>query len=421
EESFYAPAHRKIFRAITSLHQANITPDLVALANELKRVKELDGVGGMSYLSSLFENALTVASVEQHARIILDKSVKRRLISAASSIIQENIDDVQPAATLVDHAQNLILQIKERGIRKDVVSLRSVLTKVVEDAENQRRHRRQITGVETGYYKLDELTSGFQPGDFIVIAGRPSMGKTALALNIATHAAVQNRVNVLIFSLEMSTTALVQRLLCSEAKVNLKALKGGYLSNRDWTNLVTAAGILAEAPIYIDDTGAISILELKAKSRRLKAEVDIGMIIIDYLQLIKGYEDIRKPVTPLQEITEISRELKALAKELNIPVVTLSQLSRSPERREDKRPILADLRESGAIEQDADVVIFIYRDEVYGRTPENENLAEINVAKQRNGPTDKFELTFLSEYTRFENLSPREEVPVEFEGENEPY
>lgn len=412
EDCFYSPIHRKIFKAILNLNQNNIVPDLITLSNELKQMKELETVGGMPYLNSLLENALTATNVENHARVVLDKYIKRRLIQVATSIIHENLEDSQAAATLADRAQHLILQVKEKGIRKEAVALRTVLTKVIEQAEMIRGQRRHITGVETGYYRLDELTSGFQKGDFVVIAGRPSMGKTAIALNIASHAAVRKQSPILIFSIEMSTTALVQRLLCSEASINLRALKGGYLTNRDWTNLVTAAGILADAPIFIDDSAAIHILELKAKARRLKAEVDVSMLVIDYLQLIKGYEG-RYQVTPLQEITEISRELKALAKELDIPVVTLSQLSRGPERREDKRPILADLRESGAIEQDADVVIFLYRDELYRPTPDNAGVAEVIVAKQRNGPTDKFDLTFLPEFMRFENLARLQEPPVE--------
>ncbi len=422
EECFYSPVNRKIFRAIISLQQASVTPDLITLSNELKQMKELETVGGMLFLSSLLENALAISNVEQHARVILDKYIKRRLVQAATTIIQENLDDTQGAANLVDHAQHLILQIKEKGIRKEVVSIRSVITRVLEDAEKLRGRQRQITGVETGYYRLDELTSGFQKGDFIVIAGRPSMGKTSLALNIATHCAVQNQTPVLIFSLEMSTNALVQRLLCSEASIRHRDLRSGFLTNRDWTNLATAAGVLAEATIYVDDTAAIPILELKSKARRIKAEIDLNLIIIDYLQLIKGLEGTRAPVSRLQEITEISRELKALAKELDVPIVTLSQLSRMPEQRENKRPILADLRESGAIEQDADVVIFLFREELYHPTSENRGLAEIIVAKQRNGPTDDFKVTFIPEYMRFENLTIREEPPIEVsEEEHEIY
>jgi len=413
EDCFYSPVHRKIFTAIVSLHQANVTPDLITLSNELKQMKEIETVGGMPFLSSLLENALAITNVEQHARVILDKYVKRRLIQASASIIQENLDDSQGAGVLVDHAQHMILQIKEKGIRKEVVTIRSAITKVLEDAEKMRGHQRHITGVETGYYRLDELTSGFQKGDFVVIAGRPSMGKTALALNIATHASVKNQATVLIFSLEMSITALVQRLLCTEASIKHHDLRGGFLSNRDWTNLASAAGELAEAPIFIDDSAAIPILELKSKARRIKAETDLQMVIIDYLQLIKGFESWRGPVSRLQEITEISRELKALAKELDVPVVTLSQLSRMPEQRENKRPILADLRESGAIEQDADVVVFIFREELYQAKPENRNLAEIILAKQRNGPAGDFKLTFIPEFTRFENLTGREEPPPE--------
>jgi replicative DNA helicase len=333
-------------------------------------------------------------------------------------LLKNSFEDSQTAAELLDYAQNSVFQIKESGLRKEPVHIRTYITGILEAAESMRGER-MITGIETGYYKLDEMTSGFQKGDFVVIAGRPSMGKTAFVLNIAAYAATKNNDPIGIFSLEMSGDALVQRLLCGEAEVNLRNLRRGMLSNQDWVNLATAAGNLDKAPIYIDDSADLNIYSLKAKARRLKAENDIHMLVVDYLQLLEGPKTFRT-TSRQQEISEISRALKSLAKELHIPLIVVSQLSRMPEHREDKRPRLADLRESGAIEQDDDVVIFIYREEVYNRETQNKDMAEINVAKQRNGPTGMVELGFFSEYTRFANMTFREEEALE-EEESEPF
>lgn len=416
EEHFYQSANQKIYRGILNLFNKNITADLVTVTDWLKQNKMLDEIGGSEYLSNLVGNVLTTANVEHHARVVLDKAIKRDVIQVGMEMLKNSFEDNQTAAELVDYAQNSVFQIKEKGLRKEPVSIRGYITKIIETAESM-RGARMITGIETGYYELDEITSGFQKGDFIVVAGRPSMGKTAFVLNIASYAAIKNNVPTGIFSLEMSGEALVQRLLCSEAKVSLRNLRRGMLGNEDWVNLATAAGNLDKAPIFIDDSAQLSIYELKAKSRRLKADNNVEMLIIDYLQLLEGSKSA-KAVSRQQEISEISRSVKALAKELDCPLVVVSQLSRMPEHREHKRPVLADLRESGAIEQDADVVVFIYRDEVYDPQTEKKGIAEINVAKQRNGPTGIIELGFFNEYTQFANLTLREEEIVEEQGES---
>ncbi len=407
EEHFYSPANQKIFRAIADLYNHNVTPDLVTVTDWLRKNKLLDEVGGADYISNIIASVITTANVEHHARVVLDKAIKRSLIRSSMEILKNAFEDAQSAAEMVDIAQNMVFQIKERGLRKEPVHIREYVTRILENAEKM-RGARLITGVETGYFGLDEKTSGFQKGDFIVIAGRPSMGKTAFALNIAAFASIKNNIPVAIFSLEMSAEALVQRMLCSEAGVNLRNLRRNILSQQDWVNLATAAGNLHRAPIFIDDSAAMTMLELKTKARRLKVEHDIQLMIIDYMQLIAGTASTKQVVSRQQEISEISRSLKALAKELNLPLVVVSQLSRMPEHREkDHRPRLADLRESGAIEQDADVVIFIYRHEFYDRdNPDVKGKAEIDIAKQRNGPTGKIELGFQEDFTRFTNLLP---------------
>lgn len=419
EEHFYSAAHQKIFRGIIDLFNHNITPDLITVTDWLKKNKLLEGIGGADYLSNIVANVLSTANVEHHARVVLDKATKRDIIRTSMDMLRSGFEDTQSAAELVDFAQNSVFKIRESGLRKDPIHIRTFITGILEAAETMRGER-MITGIETGYYKLDELTSGFQKGDFIVVAGRPSMGKTAFVLNVASFAAIENNVPVAIFSLEMSGEALVQRLLCSEAKVSIKNLRRGMLKNEDWVNLATAAGNLDRAPIYIDDSATLPIYELKAKARRLKAEHNVGLIMIDYLQLLEAPQTFRTS-SRQQEISEISRAIKGLAKELDIPLIVVSQLSRMPEQRQDKRPLLADLRESGAIEQDADVVIFIYRDEVYNRETEKKSIAEVNVAKQRNGPTGVLELGFQGEYTLFANITFREEVTVGEEEEYEPF
>ncbi|MEO0161227.1 MAG: replicative DNA helicase [candidate division WOR-3 bacterium] len=408
EEHFYSPANQKIFRAIVDLYNHNVTPDLVTVTDWLRKNKILEEIGGADYLSNIVAGVITTANVEHHARVVLDKAIKRNLIKSAMDILKDAFEDAHTAAEMVDTAQNLIFQIKEKGLRKEPMPIKVFISQILETAERRRGSRRLITGIETGFYKLDELTSGFQKGDFIIIAGRPSMGKTAFALNIAAHAAIKNNVPVAIFSLEMSAESVAQRMLCSEARVNLRNLRSNILTDQDWVNLATAAGNLDRAPIFIDDTAALTMLELKTKARRLKVDHDIQLVIVDYLQMIAGTPGIKQPVSRQQEISEISRALKALAKELDVPLVVVSQLSRMPEhRKEDHRPRLADLRESGALEQDADMVILLYRHEYY--FPDDEEAkgkAEIDVAKQRNGPTGRIQLGFQKEFTRFTNLAP---------------
>uniref|UniRef100_A0A7C6A9A6 Replicative DNA helicase n=1 Tax=candidate division WOR-3 bacterium TaxID=2052148 RepID=A0A7C6A9A6_UNCW3 len=425
ESCFYLQSHRKVFKAIVTLFEKNIPADIVTVEQELSRMKELENVGGKEFLVSLLETVLTTAHIEEHAKLVLEKAVQRRLIQAASQIVQESFDEAKSADLLLDRAEQLIFDIKERSVRKGFMPLKELLHSTVKTIEDLHEKRRLITGLETGFTQLDERTCGFQPGDLIIIAGRPSMGKTALALNIGVNVALRNNVPIAIFSLEMSREMLAQRIICAEARISMRDLRRGRLSRRDWTKLTTALGPISQARIYIDDSAALPVLEIRAKARRLKSEEkELGMVIIDYLQLIEGARDEKMLKSRQQEISDISRALKAMAKELNVPVVALSQLSRLPERRDPKhpRPQLADLRESGAIEQEADLVMLLYRDEFYNRDSPDKGIAEVNIAKQRNGPVGTFRLAFLAECMRFENLAPIEEeaeaaITTEEEGE----
>ncbi len=411
EHSFYRGAHRKIFRAVMELFARDEAVDLVTVTQELKRSKDLDDVGGAAYLSTVIGSVATTANVRYHAKIVLEKAILRRLINVATEVAQEAYDSGGEAGDILDRAEHMIFEIAQAKVRRDFVPMREILKhsfEVIQELYDKKEH---ITGVPTGFDDLDAITSGFQKSDLVVIAGRPSMGKTAFALNVAAYAAIEKATPVAIFSLEMGKEQLVQRMLCSEARVDAHKLRTGYLADRHWSSLTTAAGLLSESQIYIDDTPAMTVLEMRSKARRLKAESDVGLVIVDYLQLMRG---LGRQENRQQEISEISRSLKALAKELEVPVLALSQLSRAVETRGgDKRPILSDLRESGAIEQDADVVAFIYRAEQYERTPENIGVAEIIVGKQRNGPTGTVRLQFSSECTRFDNLSMRPEEGVE--------
>ncbi len=407
EHSFYKGAHRKIFSAVVDLFARDEAIDLVTVTQELKSKKILDDVGGAAYLSTVLGSVATTANVRHHAKIVLEKAVLRRLINVATEVVQEAFDASGNASDILDRAEHMIFEIAQSRVRRDFVPMREILKhsfEVIQELYDKKQH---VTGVGTGFTELDALTSGFQKSELIVIAGRPSMGKTAFALNVASHASIKENTPTAIFSLEMGKEQLVQRMLCSEARVDAHKLRTGYLADRHWSSLTTAAGLLSESAIYIDDTPAMTVLEMRSKARRLKAEVDIGLIIVDYLQLMQG---LGRPENRQQEISEISRSLKALAKEIEVPVMALSQLSRAVESRGgDRRPILSDLRESGAIEQDADVVAFIYRAEQYERTPENVGIAEVIVGKQRNGPTGTVRLAFASECTRFDNLTMRAE------------
>src|SRR5436853_1839809 len=408
-DDFYREAHRKVFRAMLDLSARNEPADLITLAEVLKARSELADVGGSAYLAELAERVPTAAHVAQYARIVRDKSILRGLIGAATEIAMHGYEGGGDVAELLDHAEQLIFGISDRNVKPAFVRISDLLVESLKTIERLYEQKQAVTGVPSGFHDLDNLTAGFQPSDLVIVAGRPSMGKTALCLNIAEHAALRADVGVAVFSLEMSKEQLALRMLCSESRVDLKRVRTGHLSDREFPKLAMAAGRLADAPIYIDDTPALSILELRAKARRLKRDpaTKLGLIIVDYLQLMRSTEgkDSRE-----QEISEISRSLKALAKELNVPVIALSQLNRQVESRNPPKPRLADLRESGAIEQDADVIAFIYREEVYVEDSDKKGVAEIIVAKQRNGPVDSVELTFLAEFTRFENreLAPEE-------------
>ena len=411
EQCFYRGAHKKVFRAILDLFSKDEAVDLVTVTQELKRRKELDDVGGAAYLSKLLGSVATTANVRHHAKIVLEKSILRRLINVATEVVQEAYDAGGDASEILDRAEHVIFEIAQARVHRDFVPMREILKhsfEVIQELYDKKQH---VTGVPSGFDDLDAMTSGFQRADLVVIAGRPSMGKTAFALNIAAHASIDGGIPTAIFSLEMGKEQLVQRMLCCEARVDAHKLRTGYLADKHWSSLTTAAGLLSESAIYIDDTPSMNVLEMRSKARRLKAESDVGLVIVDYLQLMRG---LGRPENRQQEISEISRSLKALAKELEVPVLALSQLSRAVESRGgDRRPILSDLRESGAIEQDADVVMFIYRAEQYERTPENVGRAEVIVGKQRNGPTGTVHLAFQSECTRFDNLSRRTEEPFD--------
>jgi replicative DNA helicase len=402
EGDFYRESHRKIFSAILELFERNEPSDLITLSEILKKRAALDEVGGIEYLNSLVNSVPTAANITYYAKIIKEKSILRKLIHRATEIISQGYADTGNVDDFLDRAEHSIFEISEDRVHPSFYPIKDIIKSSFKTIEKLYEKRQLITGVPTGFTRLDELTSGLQPSDLIIVAGRPSMGKTAFALNIAQHAAIEARVPAAVFSLEMAKEQLALRMLCSEAKVDAHRLRGGFLSESDWPKLTRAAGNLSEAPIFIDDTAGLTVLEMRAKSRRLRAEQNLGLIIVDYLQLMRGRADSD---TREQEISDISRSLKALAKELNVPVVALSQLNRRVEERGDKHPQLADLRESGAIEQDADVIIFLYRDEVYSKSEENKGKAEVIIGKQRNGPTDRFELVFLDKYTSFENLS----------------
>jgi len=402
EDDFYREAHRRIFSAILHLYEHSEPVDLITLSEVLKTRGDLDPVGGVEYLNSLVNGVPTAANISYYAKIIKEKAILRKLINRATEIVTQSYSNSGDVDDFIDQAERTIFEISEDRVRPSFYPIKDLIKSSFKTIERLYEKRQLITGVPTGFQRLDELTSGLQPADLIIIAGRPSMGKTAFALNIAQHASVRATTPAAIFSLEMSKEQLALRMLCSEAKVDAHRLRGGFLSEADWPKLTRAAGSLSEAPLFIDDTPGLSALEMRAKARRLKIEHNLGLVIVDYLQLMRGRAsaDSRE-----QEISDISRSLKALAKELSIPVIALSQLNRRVEERGDKRPQLSDLRESGAIEQDADVILFLYRDEVYNKSEENRGKAEIIIGKQRNGPTDKVDLAFLDKYTRFENLS----------------
>jgi replicative DNA helicase len=414
EEDFYREAHRLIFAAVTELFNRGEPVDWVTLTSQLQKAGYLDRVGGPAYLTELIDAVASAANIVHYATVVKEKALLRRLISASTEIVTKCYEVESGIDEFLDEAEQLIFQVGESRVQSGFVHIKDLMTSGIKTVETLYEKKEHVTGVPSGFKDLDQLTAGFQPSDLIVVAGRPSMGKTSLALNIATYAAIEGRTPTAIFSLEMSKEQIALRILCSKARVNLKNLRTGHLSRDEWPRLTGAAGLISEAPLFVDDTPAINTLELRAKARRLKKEKGLGLVVVDYLQLMRGAtrSDSRE-----KEISEISRSLKALAKELSAPVVALSQLNRKVEERPNKRPQLADLRESGAIEQDADVIIFIYRDEVYNKSEDNPKRgeAEIIVGKQRNGPIGMVKSHFNATYSSFLPYSPMEELPAEDE------
>jgi len=402
-DDFYRDSHQRIFNALVDLSERDEPADLITLTNELRKSNQLDSIGGASYLASLIDSVPTAANIEYYAKIVKEKAILRKLIETSTDIITQSYEDRGDVESFLDEAERAIFEISEKRVKPSFYSIRDIVKESFKTLERLFEKKELVTGVPSGFKELDRLTAGFHASDLIIVAGRPSMGKTALCLNLAQYAAIEKRIPVAIFSLEMSKEQLVIRMLCSEAQVEGTRLRTGFLTESDWPKLTLAAGNLSDAPIFIDDSAAISVLELRAKSRRLKGDYGLGMLIIDYLQLMKGRTRVE---SRQQEISEISRSLKALAKELNIPVIAVSQLSRKTEERQGMRPQLSDLRESGAIEQDADLILFLYRDEVYNRSEDNPNKgkAEVIIGKQRNGPIGKIEMAFLDKFTTFKEL-----------------
>jgi replicative DNA helicase len=402
-DDFYRDAHQMIFNAMLDLLERGEPADLITLMNELRKLNQLDSIGGASYLASLSDSVPTAANIEYYAKIVKEKSILRKLIQTSTEIVTKSYEDREDVEELLDEAEQSIFEISENRVKPSFYPIKKIVKDSFEIFQRLYEKKELVTGIPSGFKELDRMTAGFQPSDLIIVAGRPSMGKTAFCLNLAQYAAIENKIPIAIFSLEMSKEQLVIRMFCSEAHVEGNRLRTGFLNESDWPKLTIAAGNLSEAPIFIDDSPALSVLELRAKARRLKGEHGLGMLIIDYLQLMRGRMKVE---SRQQEISEISRSLKALAKELNIPVIAVSQLSRKTEERTGNRPQLSDLRESGAIEQDADLILFLYRDEVYNRSDENPNKgkAEIIIGKQRNGPIGKVELQFEDKFTAFREL-----------------
>jgi replicative DNA helicase len=399
-EDFFLDSHRRIFDKMVSLSERLMPIDLITLSDELRRAGEFEQIGGATYIASLIDGVPRTDTIEPYAKLVKQKSMLRKLISASQQIVSLAFEEEDDADVIIDKAEHLIFQIAEDRIRQGFQYIGDVAHRRLEQIEQMAGRPEMITGVPTGFTDFDRMTSGLQRQELVVIAARPSMGKTALALNMAQYAAKNGNV-VGIFSLEMSAEQLVSRLLCSEARVDAHRLRTGYLNREEWARLADALRRLCETKVYIDDSAAVSVMEMRAKCRRLKAEHGLDLLIIDYLQLMAGRGRIE---SRQQEVSQISRDLKGLAKELDIPVVALSQLSRAPEQRSEHKPQLSDLRESGAIEQDSDLVCFIYREEVYNPTDENQGTAELIIGKQRNGPTGVVPLAFLKEFTRFENM-----------------
>ena len=400
---FYKEAHKKIFEAMLILSEESNPIDTVSVSNELKKKKSLKSVGGLYYLTGLVDKVPTAANIETYASIVKEKGILRDLISASHYMSKKAFESGEDVATILDEAEQSIFSLTQQKDNKLFQHIQPILTQAIQNLEKMQSKKGSVVGIPSGIIDLDNVTAGFRKSDLIVIAGRPSMGKTALALSIARNAALESKVPTAIFSLEMSSDQLAQRLLSSEARIDGQKARTGRLQTARWKDVVIASGKLADAPLFIDDTPALSILDLRSRARRLKREENIGLLVVDYLQLMQGP---RRSENRQQEISHITQSLKALAKELDIPVIALSQLSRAVESRTNKRPVLSDLRESGAIEQDADLVIFLYRPFVYDdKKVEEKGLAYLIVAKQRSGPTRTVKATFIDTYARFENYT----------------
>ncbi len=404
EDHFYRHAHRAVFQAIAALSARSESADLITVTEELRKQGTLENMGGATFLQSLLDSVPSSANVEFHARLVLEKAVLRKLIEVANEIIEHSYEASEPWMEVLDKAEQLLFGVGQSRLKREFTPLKTILKSTFEILEELYENKRAVTGVPTGFTDLDRMTSGLQKSDLIIIAGRPSMGKTSLMLNIAENVAIDYKIPVGIFSLEMSKEQIVQRFLCSRARIPAQRLRTGYLKESEWPLLTQSAARLSEAPIFVDDTPAMGLTEMRAKARRLKARHGLGLLCVDYLQLARGLSGAE---SRQQEISQISQGLKALAKELEVPVIAGSQLSRAVEARENKRPILSDLRESGAIEQDADIVGFIYREEMYKPDKEEaKGVAEVIIGKHRNGPTGAVRLAFLNEFTRFESMAP---------------
>ncbi len=404
-EDFYRVAHQKIFQVMLKLNNSGSAVDLVTVTEELSATKSLEDVGGVNYLSELAESAPTAANIEYYAKIVDEKSLLRKTIRVATQIVQDGYTREDEVEAYISEAEKSIMEVAQRKNAGAFQNIKDVLVNTYDNIEILANRKGDITGIPTGFAELDRMTAGFQRNDLIIVGARPSVGKTAFALNIAQNVATKTDENVAIFSLEMGAEQLVMRMLCAEGNINAQGLRTGALTDEDWRKLTMAMGSLSNAGIYIDDTPGVRIGDIRSKCRRLKQEHGLGMILIDYLQLIRG--DGNSGDNRQQEVSEISRSLKALARELKVPVIALSQLSRGVEQRQDKRPMMSDIRESGSIEQDADIVAFLYRDDYYDKESENKNIIEIIIAKQRNGPVGTVSLAFVKEYNKFVNLEQR--------------
>ena len=400
ENDFYRDGHKVIFKTISEMFKDDMPVDLVTLLERLKATEKLEKAGGVTYVSELSSSLLTTINLSAYIKIVKEKSILRKLIKASTSIIEDSYNKQGEVEEVLEGAEKKIFDIAEKRTTSDFEPLNVVLERGFLEIERLFNNKGEITGVGSGFVDLDAKTSGFQKGDMVLIAARPSMGKTTFALNIAEHAALREGKSVVVFSLEMSKEQLAYKLLCSEANVDMLKLRTGALDDKDWENIARATGPLSKAKIYIDDTAGVTVMEMRSKCRRLKLEYGIDLIVIDYLQLMSGSSNESRQ----QEVSEISRSIKALAKEMECPVIALSQLSRAPEQRADHRPMLSDLRESGSIEQDAYLVMFLYRDEYYNKETEDTNIAECIIAKQRNGPVGTVKLAWLGQYSKFGNL-----------------